>query len=142
MAKRVGISQEVIDGVRRELGIILEKESWRGPHQGIEHVLVEKHGKLLGLVNSNSKLVLNSRAYGVEKVWSNDFKSYIVYKPEGKKWAGMMVRAREMYDRGLISWRSYTVRMGICLGYSDDQIRKFIMAAKQHLVVPALSTNA
>lgn len=122
---RVQIPQETIDRIRLEVGLHLrDGDSWRGPHQFIEYKLMRDHGKTVAIITGELHMMFipdNAWAH-----WFEPFQGYIVWTRAGVRRARMIMRARDMWDRQLISADSYHCRMGICLGYTSEQVRRFV----------------
>lgn len=124
IGRRVQISQKLVDQVRRQEGMVVSDEPWRGPHQYIEHILMMHHGKTVALISTEEQLML--APHHVWFHWSEDLQSWVVWTLEGARRARMLLRAKSMRRRSLISLNNYHRRMGICLGYTSEQIRRFV----------------
>lgn len=106
-------------------------EDWRGPHQGIEMILFEKSNKQCALVTNweffnteNWAAYCKVRDYKISQV--EEFGSFLVTKNNHEVYLNILKRAKKMYREGKINWRVYTIRLGRVLGYTKNQIEKFL----------------
>lgn len=114
---RAAIPQATVDLVRAFQGLFRpDTETWRGPHSGLEDALVP-HGKTVALSNS---LLLHYPYFVYVERW----KSFLFYSDIRR--ANMALRAVWMLDHKMISLNNYHKRLGICFGYTNEQIYNFI----------------
>ena len=126
---RAAIPQATCDAVRSVYPdverAITATENWRGPHEGIEKHLIA-HGKTVAL-----KVVSNTNGCfdlieSYQHMWFISDIILLAFNTNGIRRASMILRAFRMRETRSISLNNYHRRLGICLGYTDEQINNFI----------------